>query len=267
LLVILCGIPCAGKTQLALALAKDLEINNGLDTIVVDPDRIRQMIPSLTSRFDPGRESFVSSLALTMIDESLKHFNIVISDDLNYYESARHRLTKIAQKHHVKYIIIYLTVSVEVAQRRNSARGIPIPQELIAKIAGELDNPGDKYRWDRPSLVIDTEKITPDDAAKQALHVLLGKIKEKTKEAEAQYRNSNPKRVHARTQQRSPKKSLDESTRRALSQLFSSGELDPKRSREANRIRRTYLGEASKKGLSTEEASKEFTRRVKEKLA
>ena len=67
LLIILCGIPCSGKSEVAVRTAKELEFNRGLPTIVVDPDKIREMIPALSERFNPERESFANSLALTLI--------------------------------------------------------------------------------------------------------------------------------------------------------------------------------------------------------
>jgi O-phosphoseryl-tRNA(Sec) kinase len=259
-------MPCAGKTQLALALAKDLEINHGLETIVVDPDKIREMIPALTTRFDPRREYLVESLSLKMIDESLRRKNTVISDDLNYYESTRHRLVRLARRHKVKYAIIYLTVSIETAQKRNRARGTPIPQELIAKIAEEFDEPGAKYRWDRPRLVLDSEKVKPSEIEEQALRLLLEENREKTRNAKVKLRKPDSRPAEKRTDAKTYKEALDVATRSALNELFSSGEIDPSKSREANSIRRAYLHETSSKHLNIEEALREFRSRLRERL-
>ena len=266
MLVILCGIPCAGKTQLALALAKDLEVNYGLDAVVVDPDKIREMIPALTTRFDSRREYLVESLTLAMIDECLKRQNTVISDDLNYYESTRHRLVRIAKQHKAKYAIIYLTVSIETAQERNRARGTPIPQDLIAKLAEEFDIPGAKYGWDKPNLVLDSEKVTPSEAEKRALQMLLEEIKESKRNTKLNLRKSNSRPAERKKDATNYNDILDVATRRALNQLFSSGELDPSKSRHANSIRRAYVHEASSRHLSIEEALKEFKCRLKERL-
>lgn len=214
MLVILCGIPCTGKTQLALELAKELDFNHGLHTMIADPDRIREMMPALRSRFDPKQEAFIESLTWTLIDQSLEKLDVVISDDLNYYESARHRLIGIARKHRAEYIIILLLVSVEVAQRRNATRGTPIPQELISKIAKRFDTPGGKYKWDKPDLVLDSEKLTATDAAKRALDIILNRIKAKTEEAQGRPAKSGSRLTKVRTQQGFTGETLDESTRR-----------------------------------------------------
>jgi tRNA uridine 5-carbamoylmethylation protein Kti12 len=249
-----------------LALAKDLEVNYGLDTVVVDPDKIREMIPALMTRFDPRREYLVESLALTIIDESLKRHNIVISDDLNYYESTRHRLMRVARRHKVRYVIICLTVSIETALERNKTRETPIPGDLIAKIAEEFDMPGAKYGWDRPSLVIDSEKSLPSEAERQALQVLLEEVKKKTGKTRIKLPGSNLSRVQKKPNDLTHEKSLDEATRRALNQLLSSRELDPSKSKQANNIRREYLHEASDKNLSIQEALKQFRRILRERL-
>jgi O-phosphoseryl-tRNA(Sec) kinase len=266
LLVILCGIPCSGKTQLALALAKDLEANYGLDAVVVDPDKIREMIPGATARFDPRREKLVESLALTMINESLRRKNTVISDDLNYYESTRHRLVLMAKRCKVKYAIIYLTVSVETAQERNRARTTPLPQELISKIGEEFDTPGTKYNWDKPNLVLDSEKVSPSEAERQALQIVLEAIKGKTENSKTKERNLRQRHDREKVGPIPSSRSLDLATRRALNELLSSGELQPSQSRAANSIRRAYVHEVSSKHLSIEEAIKELRNRIKERL-
>jgi tRNA uridine 5-carbamoylmethylation protein Kti12 len=263
-LVILSGIPCSGKTQLATILAKDLELNHRLPTVVVDPDKIREMIPALRERFDPERESFVNSLALSIIEESLRQKNIVVSDDMNYYESARHRLVQLAKKHKMKYIIIYLTVSVEIAEKRNAARASPIPQRIISEISQNFDYPGSKYKWDLPSLVIDSEKTSPEDAARRVLQVLLSQMQaglRKTTDSIYHAEERSPRKI---VQHRPFKQILEKYTRRMLNELFSSGALDKRLSTAANGIRREFVDEASKRSITIEDAGKEFKKKVKE---
>lgn len=263
LLIILSGLPCSGKSQLATRVAKELESNHGLHTIVVDPDKIREMIPALAERFDPKRESFINSLALTLVEEGLKRRNIVISDDLNYYESARHRLIQSAKRHKAQYIIVYLTVSVETALNRNAARGTPIPQETIIKIAEKFDQPGAKYNWDRPTLTADSEKADPEETAKQVLQVVLSKTKGNRSGTRALAPTCRPAQRADRVQQPSPSETLDESTRRILSELFSSRELDAKLSKEVSRLRRTFVAEMSTRSISIKDAESEFRNRVR----
>lgn len=263
LLIILSGLPCSGKSQVAATVAKELELNHRLNTIVVDPDKIREMIPALAERFNPERESFVNSLALNLIEESLKRRNIVISDDLNYYESTRHRLVQAARKHRAEYIIVYLTVSVEVAQSRNAARGNPIPQETITGIANKFDQPGAKYQWDRPSLIVDSEKVDPEDAAKRVLQIALSKIKGKHPRDKVSTLSYKSERRRSRTQRPSFTETLDESTRRILNEMFSSRKLDVRLSKEVSKLRRTFLSQMSMKPISIKDAEREFKNRVK----
>jgi tRNA uridine 5-carbamoylmethylation protein Kti12 len=263
-LVILSGMPCSGKTQLATILAKDLEINHRLPTVVVDPDKIREMIPALRERFNPEREFFVNSLALRIIEESLRQKNIVVSDDMNYYESSRHRLVQLAKKHKMKYIIIHLTVSVEIAEKRNAARASPIPQGIISEISQNFDYPGSKYKWDLPSLVIDSEKTSPEDAARRVLQVLLSQMKARPRKTTESIYRVEEKSSQKIAQHRSFKEILENYTRRILNELFSSGALDKRLSTSANRIRREFVDEASKRSMTIEDAGNEFRKRVKE---
>jgi tRNA uridine 5-carbamoylmethylation protein Kti12 len=263
LLIILCGIPCSGKSQVAVRIAKELEFNHGLPTIVVDPDKIREMIPALSERFNPGRESFANSLALALIEKSLEHHDIVISDDLNYFESTRHTLIQVAKKHKAKYIIVYLTVSVEVAQNRNAARGTPVPQEVIMDIAKKFDRPGAKYQWDHPDVILDSEKTDPEEAAKLVLQVALSRIKGARPVDKVLTSSPKPVQGGRRVQQASFKKTLDDTTRRILSDMFISRKLDFKLSKDASRLRRTFLNEMDPKRINVEDAESEFKSRLK----
>jgi O-phosphoseryl-tRNA(Sec) kinase len=263
LLIILCGIPCSGKSQVAVRIARELEFNHGLPTIVVDPDKIREMIPALSERFSPERESFANSLALTLIEKGLEHRNVVVSDDLNYFESARRRLIQTARKHKAKYIIVYFTVSVEVAQNRNASRGTPIPQELIMDIAKKFDQPGAKYKWDRPALVLDSEKVVPDEAAKLVLQMAVSRIKGSRLGDDFLTSSHKVTKRGRRVRHLSFKKTLDENTRRILSDLLVSREPDAGLSKNANRLRREFLNEMGRKHVKMDDAEEEFRNRLR----
>jgi O-phosphoseryl-tRNA(Sec) kinase len=262
LLIILTGIPCSGKTQLATFLAKKLEINYSFPTVVVDPDNIRGMMPALRERFDPERESLVEHLSQVLIEESLRKRNIVISDDMNYYESARHRLVQLARKYKVKYIIVYLTVSVETAKARNAAKASSIPEELISKIAENFDPPGVKYRWDRPSLVIDTEKTSSEDAGNHVLELALSKVKDRSQDTAHSKGRTRTSRDQKTTIISDFRHVLDGSTRAVLNELFSTGKLDRQLSEQASRMRRAFVNEASRNSMTIKDAEAEFRRRV-----
>jgi tRNA uridine 5-carbamoylmethylation protein Kti12 len=263
-LIILTGLPCSGKTELATLLAKKLENYHNVPTVVVDPDKIRGMIPALKERFDPARESLIEHLALVLIDESLRKKNLVISDDMNYYESARHRLVQIAMKHKAKYMIVYMTVSLEKAKARNAARESPIPEELISKIAQNFDTPGAKYKWDRPSLTIDTERTTPKEAASRVLELLLLRLKEESTESSYPISNTRSSRNQKMAIISKFKRTLDESTRTILNESFSSGKLNATLSEQASAMRKVFVNEMSKSSITIKDAETEFRKRVKE---
>jgi O-phosphoseryl-tRNA(Sec) kinase len=263
-LIILTGIPCSGKTQLATFLAKKLEINYSFPTVVVDPDNIREMIPALKERFNPERESLVEHLSQVLIEESLKKRNIVISDDMNYYESARHRLVQIAKKYKAKYIIVYLTVSVETAKARNASKASSIPEELISKIAQNFDPPGVKYKWDRPSFVINTEKTGSEEAGNDILELVLSKVKDRSGEIVRTIGGNRASRDSKTTPISYFRHVLDESTRAILNELFSTGKLDRQLSERASRMRRAFVNEASMNSMTIKDAESEFRRRVDE---
>jgi tRNA uridine 5-carbamoylmethylation protein Kti12 len=263
-LIILTGMPCSGKTELATLLAKKLENHHNIPTVVVDPDKIRGMIPALKERFDPERESLIEHLALVLIDESLRKKNLVISDDMNYYESTRHRLVQIAKKHEAKYMIVYMVVSLEKAKARNVARESPIPEELISKVAQNFDTPGAKYKWDRPSLTIDTENTGSEEAANSVLELVLLRLKEKSTESSHRISKARSGCNQKMAITSKFKRTLDESTRTILNESFSSGKLNAALSGQASAMRKAFVNEMSKRSITIKDAEREFRKRVKE---
>lgn len=154
-LVILCGVPCSGKSTLAKEVANLLENRFKYSTAVVTSDTFRHMVPTYQYRFEPELERFVRGATYETIGAALKQGLLVVSDDINYYASIRRRLVRMAQQCKADYAIIYVNTPLEVAIEWNKKRGEPVPNSLIEEIYYKLDEPGKEYRWDKPLMVLD----------------------------------------------------------------------------------------------------------------
>jgi len=157
-LVLLCGIPCSGKSTLAKEMAEVLEKKFNYSTSVVTSDTFRRMIPTYQYRFEPELEQFVREATYETIRTGLKHELLVISDDINYYASIRRHLVRMAEQYKADYAIIYVNTPLEVAIDWNKKRGEPIPNSLIEEIYYKLDEPGKEYKWDKPFMILDPSK-------------------------------------------------------------------------------------------------------------
>lgn len=195
MILVFCGIPGAGKTQLAGRLQswlqqqqqqqKDTTINPPPLIKYIDFDAIEASLPheqgekgnSKDADADAGAEGADSSikrwhqartLALAEAENVLvterekleaggpSHRVLVILDDNMYYTSMRREAYKIAARHEVGYGCIYVDVPLEVALRRNQARARVISEETIERMHTKMEPPEPSvHTWEANSLRLD----------------------------------------------------------------------------------------------------------------
>ncbi|MCS4541266.1 MAG: AAA family ATPase [Euryarchaeota archaeon] len=258
MLIIFCGIPGAGKSEIAYSAAKKLELQHKMPALVVGTDNIREMIPADTEKFNPIHEPFIRNTMKELIKLALKAGYVAICDDTNYYTTMRRDLIRIAQKLRVPYKIVFIQCSTEIALKRNKQRGEPIPPEVISDISRKFDIPG-KYRWDRPNLIIDSGSTDPGKAGTliASAFVELFKREKGEKVCEIKKRKLRPKITRA--------EKIDVMTRRVMSELmkkYKSKELGQKLSK----LRREIIQTALSKTMKIEQAKTLFVGKAKKLL-
>lgn len=152
MLIILVGLPSVGKSTFSKKLSKELYFK-GIDNIVLGTDIIRECFPVWDSKY----EKYIVDTTYQLINNALKEFYVIV-DDTNYYNSKRRDLINIANKNNKDYVIIYLTAPLNVLIERNKKRGEKIPKDLIISMSNKFDEPGKKYSWDKPDIVVNTEE-------------------------------------------------------------------------------------------------------------
>lgn len=246
-LVILCGIPCSGKSTLAKEIADLLEKRFNYSTTVVTSDTFRQMTPTYKYRFEPELEQFVRDATYETIQTALEHGLVVISDDINYYASIRRRLVRLAQQCKADYAIIYLNTPLEAAIDWNKKRGEPIPNSLIEEIHYKLDEPGKEYKWDKPLMVLDPSKSNLQELAE----IVTAKIHE-----QAGIEKPLPT-MEVRSKPPSLRTDLERETRRAMGEVMKRFK-DLTLATQISQLRKNIVNEALEKNLSPPEAVKLF---------
>jgi selenocysteine-specific elongation factor len=256
-LVILCGIPCAGKSTFAKELSSLLESEYNHATVVVTSDAFRHMTPTYQHRFEPELEQFVRDATHEAVKSALRHGLVVISDDINYYASIRRHLVRAAEQSKADYAIIYVDTSLEVAIEWNRKRGEPIPKSLIEEIHSKMDEPGKEYKWDRPLIVLNPDK----NSLQQLAELAAAKLHEKIiieKEQPAEKRPPKPTAL-LRTD-------LERETRRAMGEVM-------KRFKtlglaaEISELRKSVVKEALEKQLCLSETIRMFFDQTESLLA
>lgn len=211
-------------------------------------DDFRRMMPIYRELFPPEREPIVRELTLQTIHFFLKNGVSVISDDTNYYSSVRHKLVELAKQTGAAYAIIAVETPLEVALKWNVERGLPIPQEVITSISEKFEKPGSKYKWDRSLASVDLSKTKAEESAKEILKLLLSLKQEKEEKVSVAGGVAEE---------------IDKATRRVVSEAVKRA---PAAAKLLSELRKSFVREALKAGLSTVEAENVFRERVEEVL-
>lgn len=255
-LLILCGIPCSGKSTLAQKIAKELESKYVYSTAIISSDNFRSMLPTYEHNFNPDLESFVREATYKTIQEALRQRLIVISDDTNYYRSIRRRLKRMAEQTRADFAIIYVSTPLETAIKWNRKREASIPTSVIEEVYYKMDRPGEKYRWDTPILAFDSNRDDLEAAVKIVTSKVHEKILDEAKTDTGRDSRAKPSSLRA---------GYDRETRRAMSEVMKRYKnLDL--AREISDLRKRVIEEAFKGSLSLRETTTLFFDRAESML-
>ena len=157
-LIWLTGLPCSGKTTLALSLEKFL-FEKGYQTVLLDGDKVRNSLNKDLSFSKNDRDENIRRIA-EISRLFIKSGLIVIASFVSPYTEQRESVSKIVGKN--DFFEIYINTSLEECIRRD-VKG------MYAKaIKGEIKNftgISDPYEAPiNPFLRIDTKESTPDEA-------------------------------------------------------------------------------------------------------
>lgn len=126
-LIVMIGLPGAGKTRLATALSAITP------AIVISPDAIRR---ELSEEADQSRNDEVFAIAHEGLVDALDAGRTVIWDATCATPLDRERLLRASRRARVApdALAVYLRVSFRTAQRRNAARARPVPEQAITRM-------------------------------------------------------------------------------------------------------------------------------------
>lgn len=161
ILLCLIGLPASGKSHLATKLVHFLQHEKKLvPSTIIDIDNIRREM--VTGPFCPAEEKEVIHEKFHRIEKMLSSHSLVIVDDVHYLASMRHDCLEIALKNNALYCSLYIKTPLSQCLQWNAARGYPIPDSVIQRMADEFDPPGNKYAWDRPRWIYSPSKENLD---------------------------------------------------------------------------------------------------------
>jgi adenylylsulfate kinase len=161
------GLPASGKTTIANELAARLR-EAGYRVEVLDGDWVRQTINLGAGFTKEEREKHL--LRVAWVARLLaRNGVIVLCSFVSPYRDARGRVREIVEEE-TPFLEVYVKCSLEECVRRD-------PKGLYKRaLAGEIPHftgVSDPYEEpEKPDLVVDTEKLTPEEGAEQVLQLL-----------------------------------------------------------------------------------------------
>ena len=164
----LTGLPSAGKTTLALALADVLQAR-GLDTEILDGDQVRTHLSAGLGFSKQDRETQVTRIGF-VAELLARHGVIVLVPVIAPYADAREKVRSHHEQHGVPLLQVHLSTPVEVCAERD-VKG------LYAKaFRGEISSMtgvDDPYEIpENPDLRIDTAALDRDASVAALLDLL-----------------------------------------------------------------------------------------------
>ncbi len=154
-LIILCGIPGAGKTTIGRALGARLG-----RCVHVETDAIRAMLGKV--EYTSGESRFVYDAATSVAEEALRHrYDAILVATFPREEFRRMALSRL-EKLFDGWLVVWVWCDPKVAYQRNSQRTDRVPLESFMRLWRSFEPP-------RGALVIDSQAMTPEDAAAKIL--------------------------------------------------------------------------------------------------
>ncbi|KAG6609211.1 RNA polymerase II elongator associated protein [Phytophthora cinnamomi] len=171
-LVVVCGIPAAGKTTVATAVVDHLRGQSTqravvcISTTAVNVDKTRGYA-------DSREEKNTRSALKAAVEKAVNAETIVVLDALNYTKGERYELFCKAKAESTTYCVVYVDTPVEVALQRNAVREERFDPKLLEELAARFEVPVEKNRWDSPLF-----RLTPEDFGADGTGVPLDAITE-----------------------------------------------------------------------------------------
>ncbi|KAJ3068977.1 kti12, chromatin associated [Podochytrium sp. JEL0797] len=179
--IVMCGLPCSGKTRRATEIASLLETeiaayNESLTrdpkpaakntpaktpydskVVVINEEKLR--IDRATSYASTAAEKFVRGDLLSAVERELSRDRFVILDSMNYIKGYRYQLHCVAKGLGTSQHTVFCMARVEDVTKWNNESN-QYPTDVFEGLLGRLEEPNSLNRWDSPLLcLLSTDKL------------------------------------------------------------------------------------------------------------
>lgn len=169
-LVLLCGIPCSGKTQRARELAEYIK-SRGYDgpmQILEDDFGDSGKDHCYT---DSRQEKILRAKHKSETERCLNEESVVILDSPNYIKGYRYELYCTSKHLHTPHCVVWCNTPVEVAREWNLSRDSSHSYSLkvFDALVMRFEAPDSRNRWDSPLFTLYPDDPLPGEAIFDAL--------------------------------------------------------------------------------------------------
>lgn len=167
-LVVLCGIPCSGKTRRCRELVNYLEQHYPDQTIhLVGDEEDNKSKHYVSSREEKTQRASLKS----RVERLLTRESLVILDSLNYIKGYRYELYCLSKHLLTPHCVVFCDTPLETAKEWNCG-GESLQSyspELLDELGMRFEPPDSRNRWDYPLFVLYPDDPLPSENICDAL--------------------------------------------------------------------------------------------------
>jgi protein KTI12 len=178
-LIVICGLPCSGKSTVAAALSKSLEaaLDPSVSIVVVDEPSLH-LHDRNESYKNAACEKRTRGQLKSAVERSLSKQppTYVILDSLNCIKGYRYELHCIAKSAGTRYCMVHLETPAERCRAMNQERELSATysEAVFEDLAGRFERPDAKNRWDSPLFTIKGVGALETDAGIESCSLPVG---------------------------------------------------------------------------------------------
>eukprot|EP00996_Jenningsia_fusiforme_P000882 NODE_1801_length_1402_cov_29.601626_g1629_i0.p1 GENE.NODE_1801_length_1402_cov_29.601626_g1629_i0~~NODE_1801_length_1402_cov_29.601626_g1629_i0.p1 ORF type:complete len:458 (+),score=76.29 NODE_1801_length_1402_cov_29.601626_g1629_i0:80-1375(+) len=152
-LVVFCGVPCSGKTTLALKLKTHLA-EKGQEVTLINEESLG--IEKAEGYAGSYSEKQTRARFKQAVEQAVSPANVVICDTVNYIKGFRYELWCLARSMETTYCVVFCQCRRAVADLRNQQLQ-RWPSGLFSELVVRFETPLGNVKWDQPLFIFSFE--------------------------------------------------------------------------------------------------------------